>query len=156
MQQEINDFEEIRIEAENFYKNLKEVYCPYLKEKIFFNSNGLEHIKFKAYDKPRLDDSQRMRFKLLPLVPEILQKSHTLQGYRETKRFERVRKHNRTESVLQFVSYYEFIAMVKRNRIKIVIKQIESGPKFFWSVIPFWRMGSDKTRIFFEGSPEED
>jgi len=46
---------------------------------------------------------------------------------------------------------------VKRDRVKIIVKQIDSGEKFFWSIIPFWGMNDEtKSRIFHEGEPEED
>ena len=98
-----------------------------------------------------------MRFKLLHLAPEILKMSHTLQGVWETKKFERVRMHSRTENILKPVSYFEFIAVIKRNRVKIIIKQIDGGEKHFWSIIPFWGMNQNtKERILHDGTPEED
>src|SRR3977135_761786 len=122
-------FKEVKEKGEELYKSLNEVYCPYFKEKIVFNAQGLEHLKFKRRDKARLEQDQFMRFKLLHIVPDILKLSDILQGIFETKKFERLRVHNRTDVVLQSVTYYEFIAVTKRNRIKIVIKQIEGGKK---------------------------
>ena len=150
-------FEEIKSKAEAFYKNLDEVYCPYFKDKVYFNSQGLEHLKFKRYEKPRLEPDQYMRFKLFHLVPEILKISHTLQGKLQIQKFERIRAHNRTDNVLKLVTYFEFIALVNRDRVKIVVKQLDNGQKFFWSIIPFWGMNEKtKTRVFHEGVPEED
>jgi hypothetical protein len=98
-----------------------------------------------------------MRFKLLSVVPEILKLSYTLQGISETKKFERIRIHNRTDNILKSVNYYEFIAVMKRNRIRIIIKQIDGGQKFFWSLIPFWKMNEETMgRILHDGIPEED
>ncbi|KKU67880.1 MAG: hypothetical protein UX89_C0011G0003 [Parcubacteria group bacterium GW2011_GWA2_47_16] len=98
-----------------------------------------------------------MRFKLIHLAPEVLKASHTLQGILETKKFERVRTHSRTEDVLKAVNYYEFIAVIKRNRVRVVVKQIDGGEKFFWSLIPFWGMNKETmSRILHDGVPEED
>lgn len=59
--------------------------------------------------------------------------------------------------MLKHVTYYEFIAVIKRNRVKIIVKQIENGKKIFWSIIPFWGMNKDTaTRMLHEGNPEED
>ena len=53
--------------------------------------------------------------------------------------------------------YARIGALVKRDRVKIIVKQIDSGEKFFWSIIPFWGMNDEtKSRIFHEGEPEED
>ncbi len=153
----IDDFEIIKQKGEELYKNLGEIYCPYFKEKISFNARGLEHLKFKSYERPRPTKDQRMRFRLLHLAPEILTLTHTLQGVWETKVFEKIRVNSRTDTIWADVSYFEFIAVVNRNRVKVVIKQINSGKKFFWSIIPFWRMKkSTVTRILHEGDPEID
>ncbi len=150
-------FNILKQEGEKFYKSINEVYCPYFKEKISFGNQGLEHLKFKRRDKARLEQDQYMRFKLLYIVPEILKLSHTLQGISETKKFERIRVHNRTDNVLKPVNYYEFVAVVKRNRIRVIVKQIDGGRKFFWSLIPFWKMNEETmSRILCEGIPEED
>ena len=153
----MENFEEIRIKSEEFYKTIGEVYCPYFKEKIAFNSQGLQHLKFKQREVARLDQDQYMRFKLLHLAPRILKESHTLQGKFQTNKFERIRMHNRTDTILKLVNYFEFIALINRDRVKIIVKQIDNGKKFFWSIIPFWGMNEEtKTRIFHEGIPEED
>ncbi len=143
--------------GEELYKSLDEVYRQYFKEKISFGAQGLEHLKFKRREKARLDKDQYMRFKLLHLAPGILKLSHTIQGILETNKFERVRLHSRTETILKPVTYYEFIAVMKRNRVRIIIKQIDGGQKFFWSIVPFWGMNTETmNRILHEGVPEED
>ena len=153
----LEQFEEIKLKGEEFYKTIGEVYCPYSKEKIPFNSDGLEHLSFKGRNKVRPEQDQYMRFKLLYLVPEVLKLSYTIQGIFETKKFERIRVSNRTDTILKPVSYYEFIAVIRRNRIRIILKQIDGGIKFFWSIIPFWGMNTKTmTRLLHDGFPEED
>ena len=150
-------FRDTKEKGEELYKRVGEVYCPYFKEKISFGAQGLEHLKFKRREKARLEKDQYVRFKLLHLAPEILQASHTLQGMQETKKFERMRIHSRTDTVLAAVSYFEFIAVIRRNRVRIIVKQVEGGRKFFWSIVPFWRMNeATKSRILHDGQPEED
>ncbi|MDP3800227.1 MAG: hypothetical protein Q8Q90_02270 [bacterium] len=151
------EFKKVKEKGEEFYKSINEVYCPYLKEKVSFNAQGLEHLKFIQREKTRLEKDQYMRFKLIHLAPEVLKLSHTIQGILETKKFERIRMKGRTDTILKPVNYFEFIAVIKRNRVKIIVKQIDSGGKFFWSIIPFWGMNIDTmTRLFHEGVLEED
>ncbi|MDO8561840.1 MAG: hypothetical protein Q7S05_03375 [bacterium] len=150
-------FKEVKEKGEEFYKSLGEVSCPFLKDKVSFGAQGLEHLKFKRREKARLEKDQYMRFKLLHLAPEILKSSHTLQGILETKKLERIRMNSRTDIILKPVTYYEFIAVLKRNRIRIIVKQIGNGQKFFWSIVPFWGMNEETmTRILHDGTPEED
>jgi hypothetical protein len=154
---EINDFEQIKEKGEEIYKNFPDTYCPYLKQKISFNAQGIEHLKFKRRDKARLIQDQYMRFKLIRLAPEVLINSKTVQGILETKKFEKVRVNSRTDIILKPVNYFEFIAVIKRNRVKVIIKQIDGGEMFFWSLIPFWGMNRETMqRILHEGVPEED
>ncbi len=157
MQIDLSNFVKVRETGERLYRTFTETYCPYFKEKVRFNAQGLEHLKFKRHGKARPDKDQYMRFKLLQLAPEVLRSSHTLQGLLETKKFERIRVHSRTEQLLKSVQYYEFIALIKRNRVKVIVKQVDNGEKFFWSLIPFWGMDvSTMNRILHDGSPEED
>jgi len=152
-----DDFEYVKLRGEKLYKTLGEIYCPYFKEKISFNSKGLEHLKFIGRGRSRGVKDQYMRFKLIHLAPEIIRLTHTLQGALETKRFERIKIHSRMDTILKPVNYYEFIALIKRNRMKIIIKQIDNGEKFFWSIIPFWGMNQETmNRILHSGLPEED
>lgn len=59
--------------------------------------------------------------------------------------------------VMKPVTYYEFIAVMKQNRVRVIIKQIDGGQKFFWSIVPFWGMNTETmNRILHEGEPEED
>ena len=151
------EFEKVKSNGESFYKSIMEVYCPYFKEKIPFNAQGLEHLKYKYRGKSRLEQDQYMRFKLINLAPEVLKISSSLQGIWETKKFENIKVHSRLDKILKNVTYYEFIATIKRNRVKIIVKQVESGKKIFWSIIPFWRMNRETMiRIFHDGNPEED
>ncbi len=151
------EFSRVREKGEEIYKNIGDIYCPYFKEKIAFNNKGIEHIKYKRRENPRSNQDQYMRYKLIDLAPKILNESHTVQGIEETHKFERVRVNSRTDTILKPVSYFEFIAVIKRNRVRIIVKQIDGGNKFFWSIIPFWGMDTiNINRILHSGHPEED
>lgn len=153
----VEQFKGVKEKGEKLYKSIGEVYCPYFKEKVSFSARGLEHLKFIQREKARLEKDQYMRFKLIYLAPEVLKLSHTVQGVLETKKFERIRMQGRTENTLKPVNYFEFIAVIKRNRVRVIVKQIENGQKFFWSIIPFWGMNIETmSRILHNGIPEED
>ncbi len=154
---DLENFDEVRIKGEELYKSFNEVLCPYFKGKVSFNAQGLEHLKFKQQRKARAQQDQYMRFRLLHLAPLVLKLSATLQGVWETKSFERTRMHSRTELVLKRVIYYEFVAVIEKVRVKVIVKEVEGGNKFFWSIIPYW--GIDKNtqkRKLHSGYPEED
>ena len=151
------DFEKIKTEAEAFYATIREVFCPYFKEKIAFNVKGLKHLKFKSDRQARTNNDQYARLRLLRFAPEVLNNSHTVQGIWEIKRFEEQKTNSRWEHILKEVRFYEFIAVLEDIRIKVIIKEVQGGQKHFWSVIPFW--GIDKVtskRILHSGDPEHD
>jgi len=150
-------FEKAREDAEVFYKTIGEVYCPYFQEKVSFNAKGFEHLKFQKIRQARPHQDQYIRFRLISLAPAIIQKSHTLQGMSRRKGFEREKTHSRWEVIMRTATYYEFVAVIKETRMRVIIKQVENGPKYFWSIIPFWKM--DKItgkRLLFSGRPEID
>ncbi len=119
---DIENFDEVVKKAEVLYESFSPIHCPYFNSAVHFSAAGLEHLKFKRRDKARSRHDQYMRLKLLALVPEVLRLSRTLQGIWETKQFERVRIHGRTDTILKAVTFYEFIAILQTKRIKVIVK----------------------------------
>jgi len=151
------DFLKVKNGAEKFYKKIGDIYCPYFKEKIAFNTKGLKHLKFKSNRQARPAKDQYSRLKLIHLAPEVLKQSHTLQGVWQIRRFEAEKINSRWERIMKDVTYYEFIAVMDNIRLKVIIKQVLGGEKHFWSVIPFW--GVDKAtskRVLHSGDLEND
>lgn len=155
----LEKFQKIKQEAECFYKTVEAVVCPYLKLKVNFNAKGLDHIKMKSWNKARLVSDQYLRLKFLKLVPEVLKSSGTLQEFHETKNFERMKDTGRWQSVMKPVAYYGFVAIINSVKIKIIVKKVEGGQPYFWSVIPFWKKQNDEIcqkikKVFHEGDLE--
>jgi len=157
----VEQFNKIKHESEDFYEKIGKIYCPYFGDHINFNSKGLDHLIFKEWNKTRPIKDQYVRFRHLRLAPEVVNRSKTLQGMWKTQKFERIKIHNRWDKILKSTTYYEFIAIMDSHgskvRVKVIIKQIDGGEKFFLSIIPFW--GIDKLtgcRIMHSGNPEND
>ncbi len=109
----------------------------------------------KNHARPR--NEQLLRMRLFSLAPEIIALSRTIQGITHTKHFENLRTNQRYQSILLPVYYYEFVAILKDKRVRVVIKQIEDGPRFFWSIIPFWKLDKNTNRRKMNyGNPEID
>ena len=148
-------FEEVKIAAESKYKQIGDVQCPFLQGVVSFDAKGLDHIKFKRWNHARVKKDQWVRLKLLHLAPEVIKSSHTLQGIDEGNKFERIKVNSRWEQKTLHVVYYEFISIVKGCRIRIVVKKVDSGQAYFWSIVPYWKQGVYKKKMF-EGNPEID
>ena len=150
-------FESLKESTELLYKSIGEVQCPYFGEKISFNAQGLEHIKFRGRNRARNREDQYVRLRYLKLAPEVVKRSHTIQGISSMRKIERQRTNSRWELVMCQVDYYEFIAVLEEVRMRIIIKSVNGSSKYFWSIIPFWRIDKDtKKRLLHNGNPEED
>jgi hypothetical protein len=151
------EFEKVRDEAEKLYQTFSPVYCPYFEEEIAFNAKGLRHLKFKSDQQARSHHDQFSRLKLLRLAPEVLRKSHTVQGVWKTRRFEMQNTNSQWKYAVKDVIFYEFIAVLNNVRVKVIVKEVFGGEKHFWSIIPYW--GIDKVnykRILHTGDPEQN
>jgi hypothetical protein len=147
------EFDVLKASAEEGYKKIGEIQCPFLNDRVAFNAMGLDHVKLKSWNHARTEMDQFMRLKLLHLAPEVIRKSHTLQGIEEGNRMERVKIHGRWESRVIHVSYHEFISVLKGYRVRVIVKKIDNGPYYFWSIIPYWKQGALKRQLF-SGDPE--
>lgn len=155
-------FDEVKEKAQKEYKKINSVLNPFLRKKVNFNAKGLDHIKFKEWNKTRLVSDQYLRLKFLKYAPKILESAGTLQEFKETKNFERVRINTKWKFLAKPVKYYGFIAMWNyKMRVKIIVKKIEGGQPFFWSIMPFWKTTKDPIteetkKVFHEGDLEKD
>jgi hypothetical protein len=154
-------FNEVKREAEETYNKIGSIYSPYFKEKINFNTKGLDHLIFKSWNKTRSITDQYGRLRHLKLASVLIGLSKTLQGIWMTQKFERVKKKDGSwQQLLKVITYYEFIAVMESHgskvRVKVIIKQIEGGEKFFFSIIPFWGVNKKGDRIMHSGNPEND
>ncbi len=161
-------FNQVKKCAEEQYKKINRIFCPFLNRNVNFNAKGLDHIKFKEWNKARLISEQYLRLKFLKLAPLIIEKASTLQEFSKTKIFERKKVGTghcpvpkRWERILTPVKYYGFVAIVNfKVKIKIIVKEVEGGQPFFWSVIPFWKTKKDPItkqtkKVFHEGDLEK-
>lgn len=161
MDVDLEKFKQIKKETETKYKEIGEIFCPFLNRKVSFNVLGLDHIKFKGWNKTRLVSDQYLRLKfVIKFAPFILSNSNTLQEYSEKRSFERIQRNSRWQAEMVPVKYYGFISIINYNiRIKIVVKEVGGGHPFFWTIIPFWKQTNDPItkeikKVFHEGDLE--
>ena len=154
-------FNEIKNDSEDFYNKIGNVHCPYFKEKINFNSKGWDHLIFKNWNRTRLISDQFSRLRHIKLASKVVEDSKTLQGTWTTNKFERVKKKDGSwQQILKMTTYYEFIAVMESHgskiRVKVIIKQVDGGEKFFLRIIPFWGVNKKGERVIHSGDPEND
>lgn len=137
------DFDAVRTKAEAAYDAVGSAHCLYFKEKIAFNAKGIRHLKFKSDQQARPRQDQYARLKLLPLAPRVLECSGTVQGIWHTKQFELEKTNSRWQRMLRTVTFFEFVAVLDGVRVRVIVKQVEQGEKYFWSIMPFWKVHTD-------------
>jgi hypothetical protein len=152
------EFDAVRKAAEQAYSVIGAIVCPYFSgEKIVFNAKGLRHLKFKSDSKARPRKDQYARLKLLRYAPEVIRLSRTVQGVLQTRQFELQKTNSRWERVLKDVTYYEFVAVFEAVRVRIIVKQVDQGEKYFWSLILSWDLDPDaRRRVLINGDPRTD
>ncbi len=155
-------FEKVKKEAKEYYDSLDSVQCPFLKRYVQFNQYGFGHILSKSWNCGRSREEQYIRLRLLQKVVDVIKLSHTLQEYDERKMMIRQKVNARWEKRPKTVKYYVFIAIIVSLgvRFKVVVKEIEGGLPFFWSIYPSWKKEIDSNgavkKIFYAGNLEED
>jgi len=151
-----HEFDAILQTAQELYRTLGQIRCPYFQDNVQFNTRGLEHLRHKSWNRGRDRRDQFMRLKHFACAPEILRLSRTVQGIEHTAEWERRHKHGRWEKRLVPVTYYEFIAVIEERRFKVIVKQLADGQRIFWSLIPFWRQSGQGRRLLHDGNPAQD
>jgi len=79
----------VRQQAEDSYRALDRIRCPYFAGDVHFNTDGFRHLLFKWWNRSRDQRDQFLRLKHFDRAPEILRLSRTLQGKEETHEWER-------------------------------------------------------------------
>jgi hypothetical protein len=100
-----------------------------------------------------------MRFKLIPYVRELVEKSHTYQDYDDIYRSVEIKINKRREFQSRKISYWGLLAVIHNRRLKVIIKKVGNGKAIFWSVIPKWKtkkFGKVIVRSLSSGDLEEE
>jgi hypothetical protein len=137
-----NNYHKIKDQGYLNYKTIGQRLCPYLKQKVTFNSKGFWHIIYSGRNKKRDLKTQQLRFRLLPLAVKIVSLTTTLQEFELLKK--------------QRITYYGFIAIVDGWKIKVIVKKVGNGKPYFYSVIPNWVTNRKRDKSLFKGNMERD
>lgn len=158
--EDLSNYQKLREDAQKFYSDIRSVFCPAFNEKIYFNSEGFNHIVFKNARSERERTSQILRFKLLPLAVKLITTSTTYQEFEETIQEFSVKSYKKRIQKSKSVRYWGIIAIIDGRKIKVIIRKVgDSGAIHFWSIVPAWTTNKYRDLKFFttmKGDPEED
>lgn len=119
---------ELKEKAKKFFQENNKTKCPaFPDEKIYFNAKGLQHLFYKGSRSKR--DLKRIA-KNIELLPRVV---HLLKLMPLPQEEDSYRIHGKR------YKFWAFEGVVENRRIKVVVRQIGTGRKHFYSVIPAWR-----------------
>ena len=158
--EDISNYEKLKENAQNFYSQIGSVFSPAFKEKVYFTSEGFNHIIFKSSRTEREKSSQILRFELLPLAIRLLRESTTYQEFEETLKEFEIKSYKKRIKKSRLVRYWGIIAIVSGTKIKVIIRKVgDNGTMHFWSIVPAWVTNKYRDARFYttmKGNPGED
>ena len=158
--EDVSNYEKLKENAQNFYSQIGSVFSPAFKEKVYFTSEGFNHIIFKSSRTEREKSSQILRFELLPLAIRLLRESTTYQEFEETLKEFEIKSYKKRIKKSRLVRYWGIIAIVSGTKIKVIIRKVgDNGTMHFWSIVPAWVTNKDRDARFYttmKGNPGED
>lgn len=121
-------------ERKKDYATWVPVFCPAIREYVFFNSKGFNHLRFKIDNTPRNPKEAMYKLGLLPLVRSVIHSSFKVDKYeRRLSPVGGTRK-----PVMKEIEYWGLISVVgKRNiKVRVVLRRLINSKKIhFWSVM---------------------
>ena len=124
----MDHFTKAKAEAEKFYFSIEKVYSWYFREDILFEADGWDHLLKTGRETQRLEEEQLARFDGLKLAPWFLQQPFPPQRVRVRKTAEE------TIMYWKFIVDYQDYTGGVNYELKIIVRQIDNGPKKLYSV----------------------
>ena len=129
----MEDYKQIKNDAEVYFKSIGSILCPAIQERIYFNSDGFHHLRYDNSRSERSKQEQVNKMSYLKEAKDILEKTTTIQEYRAIVqpvgkvRGDGFRKTSRVE-------FYAFIAITSIHsgrRFKVIVRRVGDGEFHF-------------------------
>ncbi len=138
IEERVAEYDFIKSEAFALYDTFTPINSAAIGQKIFFTSEGFNHLVYSAPKKMRDKRSQILRFDMLSKARFILEESTTFQEYDEEIINKRVNRKGHWVLKNVLVRCWGFVAIVQKFRVKVVVTQEGNGIIKFLSVAPAW------------------
>ncbi|MEK7586668.1 MAG: hypothetical protein AAB453_02245 [Patescibacteria group bacterium] len=127
-------FRELLIERKSEYLKWIPIYCSAIRDYVFFNMQGFNHLRFEINNTPRHPKTAMYKMGLLPLVRPVIHSATKVDEYQ--RRLSPVG--GSRSKVLKEFEYWAITAVVgKQNtKLKVILRRAIGGEKiYFWSVM---------------------
>ncbi|OHA84402.1 MAG: hypothetical protein A2937_01530 [Candidatus Yonathbacteria bacterium RIFCSPLOWO2_01_FULL_47_33b] len=129
-----NKFQKLLEERKTDYGTWVPVFCPALREYVYFNAQGFNHLRFKIDNTPRNPKEAMYKLGLLPLVRSVIHLAVRVDKYeRRLSPMGGSRK-----KVYKEIEYWGLIEVVGKQdvKIRVVLRKIVNSDRIhFWSVM---------------------
>lgn len=129
------DYQELKATAKKLYSKIGRIPSPALNgEYVAFTSKGFTHLMRKGRN-PRPRNEQISRFALLPYAEAIIKNPQAVIIYRTTETKYWNDRYGQKVLITSIAHFWTFVEKMDGFTIKIVIRQLNSGQKHFFSIM---------------------
>ena len=122
----MGSYKKLLEERRTWYKKIKKVYCPILKECVMFTSKGFHHLIYPS-GKWRPVKEQMYKLGLLPLIIPVIKNAKTIYKYEKCS-------NKVLDKEVEFWTLKEIVG--KRKAVtKVILKRVGTGNITFLSVM---------------------
>lgn len=130
------NYRNLRDRAKELFDRNPTIRCPHFDTDIVLNGEGLHHLRYSA-ERERSKPEQMLKFRLLPLVLEVIGKAGTIQEYRRIwQPFGKAAARDGARPMKE-VEYWGLVAIVgpRPDKIRVILRRVGNGYITFWSVM---------------------
>lgn len=117
----------------NEYKSWQPMYCQAIRQYVYFDKKGFNHLRFKIDNTPRKPEEAMYKLGLLPLVKPVIYSATSAEYQRRISPVGGTRT-----PVLKEIEYWGITAIVGKQNVKVrvILRKLVNGQKIhFWSVM---------------------
>ena len=111
-----------------FYKSLVSVYCPVLKETVYFTGEGFYHLLYKPNRRPRKLSERYLKLKCLIYVPEVIKNSREIFTVRKATK--------KVKGKIKVTVRWALTWKVNQEVVRVIAERVGTGKCKFLSVMP--------------------
>ncbi len=130
------NFQKLLTERREDYKTWVPIHCVAIRQYVFFNMQGFNHLRFKVDNTPRNPSEAMYKLGLLPLVRPTIHQATVVEKYE--RRLTPVG--GSRKKVLKEMEFWAIEGVVGKSnaRIRVILrKAVGSEQVHFWSVMKF-------------------
>jgi hypothetical protein len=112
------------------YDVTKNIYCPLLKEAVYFNNKGFRHVTHDGRGHIRTESDARMRLNLLPCINTVISRSTRFGSPPRVK----PKSHPKNSTGKEVVEYELCCKFNQHKEVSVILRRIGNGRLHYYSV----------------------